>query len=136
MNKENIRWKQRFANFERAFTLLKEGVSLGTNVPNIQKEGVIKRFEYTFELSWKVLKDYMEYGGIETNLPREVLKQAFANGLIKDGKVWFDMLEKRNLIVHNYDEKSFEIVFNLIVDKYFKSIQELHEYLAKKKLEA
>lgn len=135
MNKENIRWKQRFANFERAFTLLKEGVSLGSNVPNIQKEGVIKRFEYTYELAWKVLKDYMEYGGIETNLPREVIKQAFANELIKDGKVWFDMLEKRNLIFNNYDEKSFEIVFNLIVSKYFEAIQNLHEFLSKKKME-
>lgn len=136
MSDKNIRWKQRFANFERAVFLLKEGVSLGNNVPNIQKEGVIKRFEYTFELAWKVLKDYMEYGGIETNLPREVFKLAFANGLIKDGAVWFDMLEKRNLIVHNYDEKSFELVFKLITSKYFEAIKQLYELLSKKKLEA
>jgi len=136
MNKENIRWKQRFVNFDRAVSLLEEGVSLGTDVPNIQKEGVIKRFEYTFELAWKVLKDYMEYGGIEANLPREIIKQAFANGLIKDGAIWFDMLEKRNLIVHNYDEKSFELVFKLITSKYFSAIKQLHELLSKKKLEA
>ena len=134
-NMKEIRWKQRFSNFEKAFKLLEEGISLTENTSNIVKEGVIKRFEYTFELAWKTLKDYMEHGGIVTNLPREVIKQAFANGLILDGDAWIDMLEKRNLIAHTYDEKNFETVFSLITQKYFQAIKQVYDLLSKKNKE-
>lgn len=131
-NMKETRWKQRFSNFEKAFKLLEEGISLTENTSNIIKEGVIKRFEYTFELAWKTLKDYMEHGGILTNLPREVIKQAFANSLILDGNTWIDMLEKRNLIAHTYDEKNFNTVFNLITKKYFQAVKQVYDLLSKK----
>ena len=132
-NLKEIRWKQRFSNFEKAFKLYKEGLeNLKDTSTDIEKEGIIQRFEYTFELAWKTLKDYLEYGGIIANLPREIIKQSFSKGLIKDGDVWIDMLEKRNLIAHTYDEKNFKLVFDLIKDKYFKAINQVFDYLFEK----
>lgn len=132
MNFEEIRWKQRFSNFEKAFKLLEEGVQKAQGISTLEHEGMIQRFEYTFELAWKTLKDYLEYGGIITNLPREVIKQAFANELILDGDSWVDMLEKRNLIAHTYDEKNFKLVLDLILNKYFPSIKQVYELLSSK----
>ena len=132
-NLKEIRWKQRFSNFEKAFKLYKEGLeSLKDTSTDIEKEGIIQRFEYTFELAWKTLKDYLEYGGITVNLPREIIKQSFSKGLIKDGDVWIDMLEKRNLIAHTYDDKNFKLVFDLIKGEYFKAIHQVFDYLFEK----
>lgn len=132
-NLKQIRWKQRFSNFEKAYKLLKEGIETSGDISSkLEKEGIIQRFEYTFELAWKTLKDYLEYGGILVNLPREIIKQSFAKSLITDGDAWIDMLEKRNLIAHTYDEKNFEIVIGLIKDKYFKAIDQAYELLLEK----
>ncbi len=132
-NLKQIRWKQRFSNFEKAYKLLKEGIETSSDISSkLEKEGIIQRFEYTFELAWKTLKDYLEYGGILVSLPREIIKQSFAKSLIIDGDAWIDMLEKRNLIAHTYDEKNFELVINLIKDKYFKAIDQVYGLLLEK----
>ena len=126
-----IRWKQRFENFQKAFGLLESAIK-GPSPSKLEKEGIIQRFEYTFELAWKTLRDYMRYGGIETNLPREVIKEAFANGLITDGQAWMDMLEKRNLMAHTYDEAAFEQAYAGIVNDYYKAIRQVHDlFIAK-----
>lgn len=85
MNK-NVRWKQRFENFKKALTLLQE---LGEQpVRNrAETEGMIQRYEYTFELTWKVLGDYLQEEGVVVKLPREIIKEAFSNGIISDGAV-------------------------------------------------
>ena len=126
-----IRWKQRFENFQKAFNLLASAIQQ-PSLSKLEKEGVIQRFEYTFELAWKTLRDYMRYGGVETNLPREVIKEAFASGLITDGQIWIDMLEKRNLMAHTYDEASFEQAYTSIVKDYYRGIQQVHDLLTKK----
>ncbi len=132
-NLKERRWKQRFSNFEKAYKLFKEAIeNYNDKNSKLEKEGIIQRFEYTFELAWKTLKDYLEYGGILVSLPREIIKQSFSKGLISDGDAWVDMLEKRNLIAHTYDEKNFEIVINLIKDKYFKAVNQVYEYLLEK----
>ena len=102
------------------------------NLSKLEKEGLIQRFEYTFELAWKTLRDYLRFGGVETDLPRDVIKEAFANGLIKDGQVWIDMLDKRNLMSHTYDESAFEQVYSKVTGEYYRAIQKLHDFLAAK----
>jgi nucleotidyltransferase substrate binding protein (TIGR01987 family) len=108
--RSDVRWKQRFENFERAFRLLKEAFTqdLGT-MSDLEKEGAIQRFEYTFELAWKTLRDYLIYSGVAFDqiTPRSVIKQAFAAKIIQDGQVWIDMLEQRNLMSHTYDDESW-----------------------------
>lgn len=86
----DIRWKQRFQNFDRAFVLLREALDQGPEALNqLEKEGVVQRFEYCFELAWKTVKDYMEHSGFvfATVAPRQVLKEAFAAKIIVDGQV-------------------------------------------------
>ncbi len=128
---QDIRWQQRFTNFKKAFVLYESAVKANVT-SKLEKEGVIQRFEYTFELAWKTLRDYMRFGGIETDLPRDVIKQAFANRLITDGAVWIEMLESRNVMSHTYDEKSFELVYAKITHGYYPAIKQIFDLLQSK----
>jgi nucleotidyltransferase substrate binding protein (TIGR01987 family) len=125
----DIRWKQRFQNFDRAYLLLHDALERGPDVLNqLEKEGVVQRFEYSFKLAWKTVKDYLEQGGIafKTITPREVLKEAFAARLVGDGQVWIDMLDHRNLLSHTYNVTSFEKAVAAIYDRYLPAMEALH----------
>src|SRR3989338_6513485 len=99
---EDIRWKQRFDNLQSAYQRLRHAVQANAQAPDndLFQMALVKAFEMTFELSWKTMKDYLKYNGVEVKLPREVIKQAFANDIIADGQLWIDMLEDRNLMAH------------------------------------
>lgn len=133
----DIRWKQRFQNFDRAFVLLRDALENGPDCLNqLEKEGVIQRFEFSFELAWKTLKDYMEEAGFvfATITPRQVLKDAFAAKILKDGQVWIDMLDHRNLLSHTYNLASFEKAVEAIHNRYLAAIAQLHDYLQQESL--
>ena len=103
---EEVRWHYRFRNFSRAFSLLREALEEEAGTLNrLEREGVIQRFEYTFELAWNLLKDRLEHDGVSlpTVTPRQVIRQAFQAKLIKDGDTWVDMLTDRNLMSHTFD---------------------------------
>jgi len=132
---QNIRWKQRFENFESAFMLLKEAFEKDiTEMSDLEKEGVVQRFEYTFELAWKTLKDYLVYDGIVFDhiTPRRIIKQAFAAKIVKDGQTWIDMLEQRNLMSHTYDKKIFDGVIRNITQRYFAALEQVFSWLKQK----
>ena len=103
------------------------GVELGDADPESEVIGmaVIKAYEFTFELSWKTLKDLLSHEGLDVLLPREVLRQAFAAGLLRNGQVWIDMLEQRNLMAHTYDVKRARLALALIRDHFAPSLEEL-----------
>lgn len=127
----DIRWRQRFENFERAFGLLREALRSGPEPLNdLEKEGAVQRFEYCFELAWKTIKDYLQYGGftISKITPRQVLKEAFAAGIIDNGQVWVDMLDHRNLLSHTYDQARFEQAVVAIHDRYLPAFGRLHAF--------
>lgn len=126
---KQIRFTQRFSNLKRAFFQLSKAVESSNDLSDLEKEGLIQRFEYTFELSWKTLKDYLETQEVEAKFPREVVKQAFYYDIIKDGDLWMEMLEKRNLMAHTYDEERFLIVYNLIVTQYYQELKLVYEFL-------
>ena len=130
MNKE-IRWKQRFVNFEKAFRTLERTVAI-ENPSEAERGGLVQFFEVTFELSWKTLKDYLEADGFQVKSPREVLKQAFQSGIIQDGHVWMEALEDRNLTAHTYNEETALKIDRLIREHYFPAIVALHEILKSK----
>src|ERR1051325_9170025 len=102
----DIRWIQRSEHFEKALLLLREAFEHPDQLSDLEKEGAIQRFEYTVELAWKALKDYLEASGValDQKTPKHVIKQAFAANLIQDGQTWIDMLETRNRLSHTYDE--------------------------------
>ena len=128
----DIRWKQRFENFDRSYVLLRSALENGPEALNaLEKEGVIQRFEYCFELAWKTVKDYLEASGLvfSTVTPRQVLKDAFAAKILKEGPVWMDMLDHRNLLSHTYDSTQFNIALDAIHRRYLNALAELHEFL-------
>jgi nucleotidyltransferase substrate binding protein (TIGR01987 family) len=127
----DIRWKQRLQNFEKAFNHLANAVKRD-NLSDLEKAGVIQIYEHTFELAWKTLKDYLEEKNVDARFPRDVIKEAFAYEILIDGDVWIDMLEKRNLMSHTYDETNAELAFRLILESYFEAIALLVQYLKTK----
>lgn len=134
----DVRWKQRFQNFDRAVLLLREPIERDvTTLSNLEKEGTIQRFEFAVELAWKTLKDYMEYEGkvIAPVTPRSVIKEAFAARIISDGQVWVDMLDHRNLLARTYDEVTFDKAVLAIRDRYLAAIEELHLWLMERRSE-
>lgn len=124
-----VRWHYRFRNFSRAYTLLREAMERDVAELNeLEREGVIQRFEYTFELAWNTLKDRLEYGGIVLTeaTPRNVIRQAFAARLIADAEIWMDMLTDRNLMSHTYDFARFEAVIGNIRSCYLAVLDDLY----------
>ena len=126
---QDVRWKQRFQNFEKSLMLLEGALRLES--PDIyQKAGLIQFFETTFELSWKLMKDYLESEGFaEVSSPRAAIKKAFETGLIEEGHVWMELLLGRNLTAHTYNEDTADKVERLIRQKYCPVIRKLHEAL-------
>ncbi len=131
MNKE-IRWRQRFENFDKAFKRLDSAISSFQSLSVLEKEGMVQRFEYTFELAWKTLKDYLEAEEVDARFPRDVIKAAFHYGVIEDGEAWMDMLEKRNHLAHTCNEEHFNFAVNKIKDEYFAALAQVHGLLGSK----
>lgn len=134
----DIRWQQRFESFDRALGLLREALAEGPTALNaLEKEGVIQRFEYTFELAWKTIKDYLEQGGVvlAAATPRQVIKEAFAAKVLADGQTWIDMIDHRNLLSHTYDPANFEDAVDAIHGRYLAAFESLHDLLDSRRAE-
>lgn len=121
---EDIRWKQRFSNYKKAAIQLTEFIEKG-ELNKFEVQGLIQCFEYTFELAWKTMKDYLEQEGFEVKSPRGTIQTAFQIQLITDGHIWIDALNKRNLMAHTYDEGVAKEAEQLIKEKYYPAIKEL-----------
>lgn len=122
---KSIRWRQRFDNLENAFHFLKEGLKKESLDP-YQEAGIIQSFEFTFELSWKTLKDFLESVGTNVVFARDALKEAFAAQIIKDGHLWLEMLEKRNILSHTYNRQQATDAVHLIRRRYFPGLEQLY----------
>jgi nucleotidyltransferase substrate binding protein (TIGR01987 family) len=129
MDEKDIRWKQRFANFEKALNQLSAGIeTYGTTPVDIIKEGIIQRFEFTHELAWKVMKDFLEYEGYQNITgSRSATREAFNKNIISDGQIWMDMIESRNNTVHTYNESILESEFQKIVMLYISEFKRFYE---------
>ena len=130
---ENIRWKHRFNNFEKAFNLLKSVFEEReiNELSLLEQEGVVQRFEYTYELAWKTLKDYLEYNGSLNNIdisPRNIFKEAYSANIIKNQDDFIDMMLSRNLLSHTYDFIKFKEIIIKIENHYLKILNELYNF--------
>ena len=130
---QDIRWQQRFENFERALGLLREALKDVESLSELEKEGLVQRFEYTLELAWNTLRDYLYYQGIavEPATPRTVIKQAFKVGIIDDGQLWLEMIDHRNLLSHTYNMDLFSKAVLLIAARYCIAFDALETFLQK-----
>ena len=132
MEGEDIRWKQRFRNFNKSLELLESALNI--EQPDVvQKAGIVQFFKMCCELSWKVMKDYLEDQGFtEIGTPRNAIKKSFEIGLVEDGHAWMDLLVDRNLSVHTYDEEKANSLDLLIHTKYIQLFQKLRNMLSTK----
>ena len=132
---ENIRW--RFNNFSNAYKLL-NSVFKERKIEELsilEQEGVIQRFEYTYELAWKTLKDYLEYNGNLNNIDitaRNVFKEAYSAGIIKEQGIFIDMMLSRNLLSHTYDFARFKEIIIKIENDYLNVLEDLHNFFVNK----
>ena len=131
MNEQNkdIRWGQRFRNFNKAFSQLKKFIDK-KNLNELEEQGLITSFEYTYELGWNTLKDYFEYQG-NTNITgsRDAINEAFSSGLIKDGEGWMDMFKDRNRTSHTYNEATAKEIVYKIFNNYFNLFASLRQQM-------
>lgn len=129
----DIRWKQRFNNFHRACQRLIEVTERVVDVDNLselEREGLVRRFEYTFELAWKVLQDLLRYKGYDfVSGPNGTLRMAFADGLISNHDEWWQMAKARNMLSHVYSDDEAEIVLNQIFSQYAPLLKSLDSKL-------
>lgn len=122
MKNHDIRWIQRFDNFKRAFGRLSEAAVLASQrkLSNLEEQGVIQAFEFTHELAWKTLKDFLEARGASPNIygSRDATREAFAAGLLTDGEVWMNMIAHRNESSHTYNQQTADAIAQAILTQY------------------
>lgn len=119
---QDIRWQQRFSNYKKAVQQLQSAVELRNQraLSNLEKQGVIQAFEFTHELAWNVLKDYLQdQGNQNIKGSKDATREAFKVELIADGEQWMAMIQSRNVSSHTYNEHLAEELVDVIVKQYF-----------------
>jgi len=136
----DIRWEQRFSNFNKALKKLSEAIGYVKNKPKekvldeILKEGIIQRFEYTHELAWNVMKDFLlEIGDVTLYGSKDATREAFKTELIKDGDVWMEMIKSRNKTSHTYNEEIAQEIYLKILNEYHSAFIQFQEVMEGKK---
>jgi nucleotidyltransferase substrate binding protein (TIGR01987 family) len=117
MTAKDIRWIQRFSNFEKAFAQLKDAIKLAEQrkLSKLEEQGLIRAFEYTHELAWNTLKDFLENRGVQKMYgSRDASREAFKVGLIENGEVWMDMITSRNETTHTYNQETITKIVSAV----------------------
>lgn len=129
MENQDIRWIQRFNNWTNALEQLTKFIDT-EQLDELQKQGLIKSFEYNHELAWKTQKDFLEAQGvIDLFGAKNVAQEAFNKGLIQDGDVWIQMIKDRNLSVHTYNQDVAQKIVDNIINDYYHAFMALHKRL-------
>jgi len=126
----DIRWIQRFQHYQKALARLEEAVTLAEerSLSDLERQGLIQAFEFTHELAWKTLKDFLEYHGVQDLYgSKDVTRAAFQAGLLKDAEVWMNMIVSRNLTVHTYNETTAKRIAQDIQRRYYPCFVQLRE---------
>jgi nucleotidyltransferase substrate binding protein (TIGR01987 family) len=126
-----IRWKQRFSNYQKAINQLSKFIDK-ENLNELEDQGLIQSFEYTHELAWNVMKDFLQFEGIQNIIGyRIATREAFSKGLISNGQVWMNMIESRNRTVHIYEESILKIEKEKIINNYYPLFVEFYKEMKK-----
>lgn len=127
----DVRWRQRLQSFRKAFGQLSDGSAVASRreLSKLEQQGLIKAFEFTHELAWNTLKDFLESRGT-VNLygSRDATREGFATGLIEQGETWMDMIQSRNRTSHTYNEDTANEIATAILTRY---VQEFEKFLLK-----
>ena len=131
----DTRWQKRFENYRRALARLREAVELAQqrSLSDLERQGLIQAFEFTHELSWKTLKDFLGSRGVSDLFgSRDATREAFTQGLIADGECWMAMIRHRNLSIHAYDEATISEIVTAVIDAYLSAFLELEQALLRR----
>ncbi|MFV8375481.1 nucleotidyltransferase substrate binding protein [Flavobacterium sp. LB1P62] len=127
MENQDVRWKQRFQNFGKALSQLTKFIEKG-ELNELEEQGLIQSFEYTHELAWNVMKDFLIFEGIQNIVgSRSATREAFNKGLFEEGQIWMDMIESRNESVHTYNEETADKIAHKIKEVYFLAFINFNE---------
>ena len=132
MESKDIRWKQRFDNFEKAYlSLVKNQEALESEPDNdFIQDSLIQRYEYTLELAWKTMKDYLENEGfMDVTSPKKAVRKAFQERIIQDGSAWIAALDDRNKTSHAYDEQMAKDVIQSITEQHIPIFRDFYLYM-------
>lgn len=131
---EDIRWQQRYSNFRKALNQLREAVNLSRKrtLNDLEKQGIIQAFEYTHELAWNTMKDFLlERGNKNIFGSKDATRMAYKLELINNGDIWMDMIQSRNKTSHTYNDEIAEEIYQKIVSYYFVNFLEFEEIMQK-----
>ncbi len=132
MPEQDIRWRQRFDHYRTAMEQLGAAVNLAAERPlsDLEKQGLIQAFEFTHELAWNTLRDYLFYqGNADIHGSRDASREAFRQGLVEDGDVWMNMIKSRNMSSHTYNRKTAEAIINAVLNEYYPGFRRLEKKL-------
>ena len=125
---QDIRWLQRFQNYQKAFAQLTQAVDLSRQraLSKLEQQGLIQGFEYTHELAWNTLKDFLEARGAAAIFgSRDTTRAAFTAGLIDQGEVWMQMIQSRNQSTHTYNEEMMTQIVTAVIQTYMAEFTKL-----------
>ena len=131
------RWNERISDYKNALERLKEAIEESKTINSSTiRDGVIQRFEFTLELSWKVMKYFLNSEGLtEAKAPRSTIRAGFNNEIIQNAKLWIDMIEDRNLTTHTYSQSTSDEIYEKIVNSYYKELENFYLNIKDKEVE-
>ena len=132
MAESDLRWRQRFDNYQRALEVLERGVRLARSreLSELEQQGLIQGFEFSHELAWNLLRDYLQHQGITGVVgSRDATRLAFQNGLISDGELWMEMIRARNQSSHTYNLEQARAIALAVTDRYEPAFRALRDHL-------
>ncbi|MCO6489555.1 MAG: nucleotidyltransferase substrate binding protein [Phaeodactylibacter sp.] len=127
---KDIRWQQRFSNYNKALAQLEKAVKLSKEreLSDLEQQGIIQAFEYTHELAWNTMKDYFEYQGDSSiKGSRDATRAAFKAEIITNGEVWMDMIRSRNKTSHTYNQETADEIYEAILDHYYEAFKQFQQ---------
>ena len=130
----DIRWKQRLSSYKKALAVLRGAVALSKerDLTELEQQGLIQSFEFTHELSWKLLKDFLAYQGVSGIIgSRDAVRSAYNQSLISNADVWMEMIESRNLTSHTYNDETAKDIVRKVCGDYEPLFEELMETMGK-----
>jgi nucleotidyltransferase substrate binding protein (TIGR01987 family) len=129
MSDQDIRWQQRFSNYKKVLAQLTRFIQ-HKSLNELEEQGLIQAFEYTHELAWKTLSDFLKNkGNLEIFGSKDATREAFSLGLIDNGEVWMDMINSRNMTSHTYNEETTKKIIKAITDNYYPAFISLEKRL-------
>ncbi len=131
----DIRWKQRLANFKKAFAHLDEAVLLSRQrtLSDLERQGLIQAFEFTHEVAWNLMKDWFDFqGNSEISGSRDATREAFRMGIIQDGEIWMEMIKSRNQSSHTYNLETASEIATAIAERYWQAFRHFLDSMAQR----